>query len=165
MKRDRRGTPVRVRFEGASYDGGLYMDATARFVAIVAVAAFLTERLVAAIDYVVAAVRSSRAREEGASGEETHAWRQLVMFAVGGVIAYVVVDRANLRILRVLQVDHVQPLVDFWMTWLVVVAGADRVHTFFGHGEEGGGAHEEAEAPVVRVQVDGGAVRELHRVR
>jgi hypothetical protein len=47
-----------------------------------------------------------------------------------------------------------------------VLAGADRVHAMLGGGGGGGGASpaEKSDTPVVRVQVDGGEVRELHRV-
>jgi len=100
------------------------MDATARFVAIIAVAAFVTERIVAAIDYLINAVRGSRAPVAGSAQEPAREWRKLVLFFIAALIAYVVVDVANLRLLSVLQVDNVHPLVDFWLTWLVVLAGA-----------------------------------------
>jgi hypothetical protein len=128
------------------------MDATAKFVAIVAVAAFATERIIAAIEYLLDAQQLAG---PGGTAER----RKLFLFVVAAVIAYVVVDRANLRLLHVLQVDHVTPAVDFWLTWLVVVAGADRVRAFLGQDDE------RDESPVVRIQVDGGEVRELHRVR
>ncbi len=72
------------------------------------------------------------------------------------------VDRASLRLLGVLQVANVPPLVDFWLTWLVVLAGADRVHSMLGGGSDA--SQNSSETPVIRVQVDGGEVRELHRV-
>jgi hypothetical protein len=141
------------------------MDATAKFVAIVAVAAFVTERIVAAVNYLIDAVRLSRVRSEAAARLRAREWRKLLLFAIAAIIAYVVVARANLRLLHVLQVDDVHPLVDFWMTWLVVIAGADRVHSMLGGGGGGGGAStDRSDTPVVRVQVDGGEVRDLHRV-
>jgi hypothetical protein len=138
------------------------MDATAKLVAIIAVAAFATERILAAVNYLLNAVRLSRVRSGAALRLRAKERRKLLLLAIGAVIAYVVVDRANLRLLGVLQVDNVPPLVDFWLTWLVVLAGADRVHSMLGGSAEGGGASQDV--PVVRVQVDGGEVRELHRV-
>jgi hypothetical protein len=139
------------------------MDATAKFLAIIAVAAFVTERVLTAVSYLMNAVRLSRVRSEAAASLRSKEWRKFVLFVIAALIAYVVVDRANLRLLRVLQVDSVHPLVDFWMTWLVVVAGADRVHSMLG-GRAGGGSEdskERSDVPVVRVQIDGG---EMHRV-
>ena len=141
------------------------MDATAKLLAIIAVAAFATERILAAVSYLMNAVRLSRVRKGAGIRLRTRERRNLVLLVIAAVIAYVVVDRANLRLLRVMQVDNVHPLVDFWMTWLVVLAGADRVHSMVG-GSGGGAAaaDDRAETPVVRIQVDGGEVRDLHRV-
>lgn len=138
------------------------MDATAKFLAIIAVAAFATERIVATVNYLMNAVRLSRVRSGVAVRLRARERRKLLLLVIAAVIAYVVVDRANLRLLRVLQVDNVNPLIDLWMTWLVVVAGADRVHSMIGGG--GSSSSEQSEAPVIRVRVDGGEVRELHRV-
>jgi hypothetical protein len=136
------------------------MDATAKLVAIIAVAAFATERILAAVNYFMNAIRLSRVRSGRAVRLRASERRKLVLFVIGALIAYVVVDRANLRFLRVLQVGNVHPLVDFWLTWLVVLAGADRVRSMLGGGG-GAPSHERSDAPVVRVVVDG---REVHRV-
>ncbi len=143
------------------------MDATARFVAIVAVAAFVTERIVAVIDYLITLARASVARPAGDAPQPAREWRKLVFFFIAAVIAYVVVEVANLRLLNVLQVDkNVHPLVDFWLTWLVVVAGADRVRSMLGGGGGGGEeSQDSSDTPVVHVQIDGGEVRELKRVQ
>lgn len=136
------------------------MDATAKLVAIIAVAAFATERILAGVNYFMNAMRLSRVRSGSAVRLRARERRKLLLFVIGALIAYVVVDRANLRFLRVLQVGNVHPLVDFWLTWLVVLAGADRVRSMLG----GGGSapsHDRSDAPVVRVVVDG---REVHRV-
>jgi hypothetical protein len=140
------------------------MDATAKFVAIIAVAAFATERILAAITYLMNAVRLAQVRSGGAARLRARERRKLLLAAIAAVIAYVVVDRANLRLLNVLQVANVPGAVDFWLTWLVVVAGADRVHSMLGTSGGGGDASERSDTPVVRVRIDGGEVRELHRV-
>lgn len=141
------------------------MDATAKLVAIIAVAAFTTERILAAVNYVMNAVRLSRVRPGIAMRLRARERRKLVLLVIAAVIAYVVVDRANLRLLRVLEVNNVHPLVDFWLTWLVVLAGADRVRSMLGGGGDGGGAsHDSSDVRVIRVQVDGREVHDLHRV-
>jgi hypothetical protein len=90
-----------------------------------------------------------------------------VFFFIAALIAYLVVVFANLRLLKVLQVDNKYPLVDPWLTWLVVVAGADRVRSMLGGGGSGGDApsQDRADTPVVHFQIDGGEVRELKRVQ
>ncbi|HKO58263.1 MAG TPA: hypothetical protein VJ276_20535 [Thermoanaerobaculia bacterium] len=140
------------------------MDATARLLAIIAVAAFATERIVAAVSYLINTVRLSRVRSGVAVRLRTRERRKLVLFAVAAIVAFVVVARANLRLLHVLQITDVHPLVDFWMTWLVVVAGADRVHSIVAGGASGTtSANERSDTPVVRLEVDGCEVRDLHR--
>jgi hypothetical protein len=133
------------------------MDATARFLAIVAVAAFVTERILATIRYFINALRLSHVRSKAASRFRARELRNMLLFLIAAVVAYVVVVVAKLRLLTVLQVT-VSPGVDFWLTWLVVVAGADRVHAML----KGEGADKGSEAPVVRIEVDGD-VRGLRR--
>lgn len=137
------------------------MDATAKFVAIVAIAAFVTERIVATLDYLINAVRLSRSQSGIVVRMRRRERRKLVMFAIAALIAFAVVDRANLRLLRVLQVDKIHALADFWLTWLVVVAGADRVRSMLGGGSA---PAKPSDTPIVRVRVEGGEVRTLQRV-
>ncbi|HEX7680884.1 MAG TPA: hypothetical protein VF713_22300 [Thermoanaerobaculia bacterium] len=137
------------------------MDATAKFVAIIAVAAFATERIQAVANYLLNALRLARVQPGLAKGLRAKERRKLVLFLIAAVIAYAVVDRANLRLFRVLQVDNVHPLIDFWMTWLVVLAGADRVRSILGNSSA---PQKPAAAPALRVQVDGGDVHNLRRV-
>jgi hypothetical protein len=143
------------------------MDATARFVAIVAVAAFVTERIVAVIDYLINMVRGSGVPANVGAQAPPREWRKLALFFIAALIAYVVVEVAHLRLLTVLQVGNVDPRVDFWLTWLVVVAGADRVRSMLG-GDGGGSddaSQDRSDTPVVHVQIDGGEARELKRVQ
>ena len=138
------------------------MDATAKFVAIIAVAAFATERIQAMVTYLLNAVRLARAQPNLVKGLRAKERRKIVLFLVAAVVAYGVVDRANLRLFRVLQVDNIQPLFDFWMTWLVVLAGSDRVRSMLGNSSSA--PQKPAAAPAIRVQVDGGEVHNLRRV-
>ena len=139
------------------------MDETAKLVAIVALAAFATERILAAVNYLMNAARFSRVRSGAAVKLRSRERRKLVLTILGGVIAAVIVDRADLRILRVLKIGDVHPYVDMALTWLIVFAGADKVHSFVSPDSAGGGGGKD-EAPVVRVKIDDGEVRELQRV-
>jgi hypothetical protein len=136
------------------------MDATAKLIAIVALAAFATERILAAVNYVMNAVRLSRVRPGAGLRLRAKERRKLVLTILGGIIAAVVVDRADLRILRTMQLGDVNPLVDLWLTWLIVFAGADRVGSFLSPDA----AASKEDAPAVRVQIDDGEIRELKRV-
>lgn len=142
------------------------MDATAKLLAIVALAAFVTERILAAANTIINAERLYRVRRGAAVRLRDRERRKAVLMVLAGAIAVVVVDRADLRILRLLQIGDVHPLADFWLTWLVVFAGADRVHTLLqGGGSSGASAGaEKDETPVVRVQIDGGEISKLQRV-
>jgi hypothetical protein len=136
------------------------MDATAKFVAIIAVAAFATERIQAMVTYLMNAVRVARAQPNLVKGLRAKERRKIVLFLVAALIAYGVVDRANLRLFRVLQVDNIQPMFDFWMTWLVVLAGSDRVRSLLGNSSST--PQKPAAAPAVRLVVDG-EVQNLRR--
>ncbi|MDP9191880.1 MAG: hypothetical protein M3P06_09290 [Acidobacteriota bacterium] len=144
------------------------MDATAKLVAIIALAAFATERILAAANSIINAERLYRVRRGAAESLRAKERRKGVLLALGAAIAVVVVDRADLRILRLLDVGDIHPLVDFWLTWLVVFAGADKVQGILKSGPAPAKAvsPERQETPVVRVVVDGDVreVRELHRV-
>ena len=139
------------------------MDETAKLVAIVALAAFATERILAAVNYLMNAARLSRVRSGSAVKLRSKERRKLILTILAGVIAAVIVDRADLRILRVLKLGEVHPMVDMLLTWLVVFAGADKVHSLVSPEGAGGGGGKD-EAPVVRVQIDDGEIRELQRV-
>ncbi|HXA20552.1 MAG TPA: hypothetical protein VN380_26470 [Thermoanaerobaculia bacterium] len=128
--------------------------------AIIAVAAFATERIQAMVTYLMNAVRVARAQPNLVKGLRAKERRKIVLFLVAALIAYGVVDRANLRLFRVLQVDNIQPMFDFWMTWLVVLAGSDRVRSLLGNSSST--PQKPAAAPAVRLVVDG-EVQNLRR--
>ncbi|MBV8519682.1 MAG: hypothetical protein JO197_19985 [Acidobacteria bacterium] len=133
------------------------MDATARFLAIVAVAAFATERVLAAAGYLMNTVRLARVRRSLARGLRARALRKLVLLVIAAVIAFIVVDRAQLRLLKLLQLNNVPEWLDASLTWLVVFSGADRVHSLLGGG--GGGK----DAPTVTMRVEGGEIHNVER--
>jgi hypothetical protein len=85
--------------------------------------------------------------------------RRFILLAIAAGIALLVVDRANLRVLGVLQFDHPDRYVDYWLTWLIVFAGADRARSILGKGGD------DASGPAIHASIDGGKLQELHRVR
>jgi hypothetical protein len=139
------------------------VDATAKLLAIVALAAFATERILAAVSYVLNAVRMSRVRSGLTLHLRTRERRKLVLFMIAALIGFIVVDRTQIRLLHVLQIDQgVHPLIDLWLTWLVVVAGADRLRAMLGNpGKPSAAPSDRPETPVVRVQMDGGPVQRV----
>lgn len=134
------------------------MDASAKLLAIVALAAFITERSLAAASYLLDTFRYLRVRRE-APKLHAKARRRFVLTVLASVIAYAVVDRADVRLLRLMEVGHVHPLVDFWLTWLVVFAGADRVRGML---RPDGVAPAKKDVPALQVRVNG-QVQELRR--
>ena len=87
--------------------------------------------------------------------------RELILTCIAGVLALGVVAAVNLRILRVLTFQA-SPIVDLFLTWLVLVAGADRIRDFLSQG--GGNSSEKSEAPVFQVHVhDNAEIREVSR--
>jgi hypothetical protein len=142
------------------------MDATAKLIAIILLTSFATERILAAIDYLIDFIGALR--DPAKADDQRKGWRKLGLLALGALITYAVVRLTGIRILRVLQPDKTSEPLDFWLTWLVVYAGADRVRDFLsGAGGDKGGAKPkltEEKAPVLRIQIDrDGAVRELSR--
>ena len=135
------------------------MDATAKFVAIVAVAAFATERILAAVSYVLNSIRLRRINPERAARLRRRQQRKAILLVIAAAIALLVVDRAKLRILGVLQIEKPDPYVDYWLTWLIVFTGADRVRSLLGKGGP------DASGPAIHARVDGGELRELSRSR
>lgn len=137
------------------------MDASARLLAIVVIASFVTERTLAAAAYLLDTARYLRIRDGAARGLRAKARRRLLMLSLAAIIAYVVVDRADLRILRVLDIGKVHPLTDFWITWLAVFAGADRVRGLLNAGGGSGPAPAKDDPPVLRVQWNDGEIRQV----
>lgn len=98
------------------------MKDTTQLIAIIVLAAFAIERVVAAAKFSLQPVPEGNARAQRR--------RELLLFALAGSIALAVVDLGGVRIIARLQPHSTALLVDYWLTWLVVVAGSDRVHEF-----------------------------------
>jgi hypothetical protein len=140
------------------------MDDTAKLVAIIVLSAFAIERITATIDWTFDSARLYRDRAEGAAERRAKHHRHLALLVIAGALSLAVIAIADLRILRVLKLTSAPPAVDFWLTWLILFAGADRVRAMLQGGEESGGGSERSEAPAFRIHVDNNAeIREIPR--
>jgi len=125
------------------------MDATARLVAIIILTSFATERILAAINYLLDLA------DPNAIELRQRAKRKFFLFGLGALITGVVVDLADIRILR-LVTPNVSDALDFLVTWLVVFAGADQVRTLLQSdgGSQPSAAPSQAKPPIVTIQID-----------
>ncbi len=140
------------------------MDASAKFLVIVALAAFVSERALAAAAYVIDTVRYVRMHPRAKLRVRSKAVRRFVLAALAGVIAWIIVQEANVRLLAVLKIDGVHRYADVLVSWLAVTAGADRVRSLLkGDAPAGGAAARNAPAPLFHLRVNDGRIEELRR--
>ena len=142
------------------------MDDTAKLIAIVLLASFAIERIIAGLSYLIDSARLYKLQHPAAAKLRAKHQRKLALVVVAALLAVAVVKVADLRILRTLNLGQVPLEFDFALTWLVLFAGADKVRDFL-QGAGGGasaGASETSEVPAFRIVVDDGAeIREIHR--
>jgi len=96
------------------------MDETGRLIAVMLLASFAIERVAATVDFCL----SSKA-------EKT---RKLVRVGVSALIACGVVALTGIRILGAMKFASPGPWLDFLLTWLILVGGADKLSQFIGAG-------------------------------
>lgn len=126
------------------------MDDTAKLIAVIVLASFATERVLAAVTYALDAIRLRALKHPVAKKIRRREWRRLVLTIVGGAVAYAVVQLVDIRVLRTLD-TRAHPMADFWLTWLILLAGADKARELL---------KEAKGQPAVRIHVD----REVARV-
>jgi hypothetical protein len=137
------------------------MDDTAKVLAIILLASFAIERIVAGAEFLFDFI-SLLTRKDAKSAElQAAALRKLIFVFLGGMMALLVVYMSGIRVLRLLYPTN-PPDLDFWLTSLVVFAGADRLRDIIGGGgwkpaPEGGADGKQ----VVRIQIRDGEIREL----
>jgi hypothetical protein len=137
------------------------MDDTTKLIAVIALAAFATERILSALTFVLGWDLARRAGKTPEDEARMRARQKTLLFCLGGAIALAVVDVADLRIIRLLNARHAQPVADYWLTWLVLFAGADRVRDLL-KDVKADRAVTRTETPAVRIRVDD--VREVHQI-
>src|ERR1043165_5621 len=101
------------------------MDDTARLIVTVLLAAFVIERIGAAVGFLPGTPRGP---------ERTRKIYNFLLVAALGAIA---VWLAHIRVLTRLN-NQVSPWIDYPLSWLILVAGADRIRDFVGAGGGGG---------------------------
>ena len=116
------------------------MDDTARLIVAVLFASFVIERIVAAVAFLTDTPKSP---EQGS--ERKAKIRRFLLTAVLGAVA---VGLAHIRILARLNTS-ISPWIDYPMSWLVLVAGADKIRDLVGGAPGGGGPKPAASAPPI----------------
>jgi hypothetical protein len=119
------------------------MNDTGRLIAIVLIASFAIERLVAAVGFFIdrdALPPSARKQK-------------VVLFFVAGAIGAVVIALTKIRLLSAVQIGEPSDALDYFVTWLVLVGGADRIREFIG-GSGGGGSQKPApQVPPIQIVI------------
>lgn len=133
------------------------MNDTAKLLAIVVLASFATERVLAATSYVMDSVRVSRLRPRRVKKLLWRHARKLSLLAIAAGIAASVVWRADLRVLKLLKLDGAPVTVDYLLSWLIVLGGADKLRALLG------AAATPPPPPAVKISVDG-EVAQLRKV-
>jgi hypothetical protein len=120
------------------------MDDTARLIVTILLAAFVIERISAVIDFLVHTPR----------GPERN--KKIYNFLIVAVLGAVAVWLAHIRVLTRLN-NQISPWIDYPMSWLILVAGADRIRDFVGAGGGGGGSApktpEKSKVPPIQLLV------------
>ena len=103
------------------------MDDLAKLVAVFVLASFASERVLAGTRWLLDSERVLRIRREVMVKARARGRRKALLLALSGAIALLIIDKADLRVMRLVDARHAPPILDYWMTWLVLFAGADRV--------------------------------------
>ena len=98
--------------------------------ALMVLAAFAVERVTTGILFLLSFFAKWRTWLNGATPADADRRQKLAYFALAGTLVLIVVTlRSELRVLTVLNIESPEPLVDIALTWLVMVAGSDRIGT------------------------------------
>lgn len=123
------------------------MEKTTFLVAFVLLASFAIERVVATAKFFLDGYPAS-AEDKGAERR-----RKILLFALGGALGVDIVFFGHLRVLDVLKSGSVPELFDAMLSWLVLVAGADRIREFVG----GAAKEKKPELPPIKFILDDGS--------
>jgi hypothetical protein len=120
------------------------MDETGRLVAVVLLASFAIERVAATVDFFMS--RGALAAPEKK--------RKLVLVGVAAIIALGVVELTGIRILQAMKFSTPNDWIDFFLTWLVLVGGADKLGQLFGDRAGGAASARNEEIRPIQIFVD-----------
>jgi len=120
------------------------MDNTGRLIAIVLLASFAIERVVATVAFFMPG-------DALASPEKKN---KMTLFGVSAILGIVVVWLTGIRILTVMNFKA-DPRLDGLLTWMILVGGADKLGQLLGGAKGGGGSPSPAkEVPPIKIIVD-----------
>lgn len=118
------------------------MDDTGRLIAIVLLASFAIERVVATVDFFMAGDALTSPEKK----------KKLILFGLSAFLGIVVVWLTGIRILASLKFKT-DAAVDLLLTWLILVGGADKLGQLLGGGSGGGGSQPAREIPPIQIIV------------
>jgi len=118
------------------------MDSTGRLVAIVLLASFAIERVVATVDFFM----------PGDAFTSPEKKKKLILFGLSALIGIAVVWLTGVRILAVLSFQA-DKAVDLLLTWMILVGGADRIGQLLGGGSGGGGGSSQPAQEIPPIQI------------
>jgi hypothetical protein len=98
--------------------------------ALMVLAAFAVERITTGILFILSLFRKWSVFLSGPTPAVAEKRQKLAYFVLAGTLVLIVVClRSELRVLTVLNIDSPDPYLDIALTWLVMVAGSDRIGT------------------------------------
>ena len=96
------------------------MDETGRLVAVVLLASFAIERVVAVVDFFMDPPNADERR------------RKIVLVGIAGLIGLAVVWLTGVRILGAMKFAAPNPWIDVFLTWMILVGGANKLGQLLG---------------------------------
>lgn|ERR1041385_4368957 len=117
------------------------MDETGRLVAVVLLASFAIERVVAVVDFFMSRIDPEEKR------------RKYVLVGIAALIGLAVVYLTGIRILAAVKFASPTPWIDFLLTWLILVGGADKLGQLLGGGGQQGTMPTQTSQNVPPIQI------------
>jgi hypothetical protein len=135
------------------------MDAIGKVIGFVILMTFAVDCVVSAARSLLVAERIQnlrRTHRRPRSGDKLRARvRQNVLLGIlSGALCLVVVNVTDLRIGRALNTGTITPLADAAVTWIILIAGADRFRQLLQRMEGAVSAPEKRETPAVRLAIE-----------
>jgi pheromone shutdown protein TraB len=118
------------------------MDDTGRLVAMVLLASFAIERVVATVDFFM----------DGDALASPEKKKKLTLFSLSAVLGILVVWLTGIRILAALNFKT-DASVDLLLTWMILVGGADKLGQLLGGGGSGGGGNSQPAREIPPIQI------------
>jgi len=124
---------------------------SASVVATILLCAFVIDRIIASVMFVASFLEVSRAKTKKALATRKELRRKFIFFVLAGSLGLLAIYAAPGLGLDLNAFPKLSPAASAILTWLVLVAGADRISSFIGVGSEAPPADEETESVEVHV--------------